>query len=175
LSAISTATFIADHFVGEGCTPRSVELPDLSWAAAIFAFSQIAKITFDYASSIMNSQAHAERCKQSKRFEAFVLQTIQVDMCLSILPSVASTQYRRRRSLKFSIAIPFLRRNLRSEQMTFASIIFSHSKLLRCRNKTSSPSRKFDLSIECILGFSLGRPRCCLPTITSHHRVTAGC
>ena len=36
----------------KGCTARSVELPDLRWAAAILAFSQIAKITFDYASSV---------------------------------------------------------------------------------------------------------------------------
>src|ERR1700747_2397170 len=38
--------------LASGRAPQQYELSDLRWAAAVLAFSQLSKITFDYASSI---------------------------------------------------------------------------------------------------------------------------
>jgi len=50
---------------------RPNELTDLRWAAAVLAFSQLAKITFDYASSIYelaSAKGGAEAGEEIKRF-----------------------------------------------------------------------------------------------------------
>jgi hypothetical protein len=54
-----------------GRMPRSNELTDLRWAAAVLAFSQLAKITFDYASSIYelaSTKGGAEAAEEVNRF-----------------------------------------------------------------------------------------------------------
>jgi len=54
-----------------GRTLRSNELTDLRWAAAVLAFSQLAKITFDYASSIYElagAKGGAEAAEEINRF-----------------------------------------------------------------------------------------------------------
>lgn len=55
-----------------GRTPRENELPDLRWAAAVLAFSQLAEITFDYASSIYelaSAKGGAEAGEEINRFQ----------------------------------------------------------------------------------------------------------
>jgi hypothetical protein len=79
-------------------TLRQNELADLRWAAAVLAFSQLAKITFDYASSIYelaSAKGGAEAGEEINRFRIADNSDPQlfIDFALGRLPKIPKSAF----------------------------------------------------------------------------------